>query len=290
MQQLVNGIANGCIYGALALALVLIYRCTQFVNFAQGEMATMSTYLVWSLTTLGLGIWPAFLIAVVASMAVGALLYRLVFKRFGVDDHLALVIVAIGLFFIFNGLTQFLFGADGQAMPAMFPTSVIDLAGVRVPAAVLGVLGVLAAVSVALWAMFKHTRVGLGFRAVASNQDSSSLSGLPVRRLLGAGWALAAGLGTLAGCLLTALGVFLNPNMMVSVLVYAFAAATLGGLDSPAGAVTGGLLLGVLESLAAAYVPVIGSDLKLAVAFVVLVLVMLIRPTGLFGRQVVVRV
>lgn len=290
LQQVLNGVANGCIYAGLALALVLIYRCTQYINFAQGEMAMMSTYLVWWLTTLGLNVWIALLVAMVASFAAGAALERVLINRFDPKDHLVLVIVAVGLFFALNGLAQFVFGADGKLIPNLFPTDVLDLAGVRVPVPVLGNLAVLLAIGGGLWALFRFTKVGLGFRAIASNRESSSLSGLPVGLLLAAAWGLAAALGAVAGVLLTSLGVFLNPNMMVAVLVYAFSAAVLGGLDSPVGAVVGGIVLGVLESLAAAYVSFIGSDLKIILAFAVIVVVLLVRPHGLFGSAEVSRV
>lgn len=289
-QQVMNGVANGCIYASLALALVLIFRCTQYINFAQGEMAMMSTYLVWWLTTVGLSVWVALGVAVMVSFLVGAVLERTLINRFDASDHLVLVIVAVGLFFTLNGLAQFVFGADGKPIPNLFPTSVIDVAGLRIQTNFLGAFLVLVVISAGLWALFKYTKLGLGFRAIASNRESSSLSGLPVGVLLAAAWGLAAAIGAIAGVLLTSLGVFLTPNMMVAVLVYAFSAAVLGGLDSPGGAVVGGIVLGILESLAAAYVPFIGSDLKISLAFAVIVVVLLVRPRGLFGSPEVSRV
>lgn len=290
VQQVLNGVANGCIYAALALALVLIYRCTKYINFAQGEMAMMSTYLVWWLTSIGIGVWLALGVAIVVSFILGALLERTVINRFDSSDHLVLVIVAVGLFFAFNGLAQFIFGSDGKLIPNLFPTSVLEVGGIRIPWPVIGVLSVLLLVGIGMWLLFQHTKIGLGFRAIASNRDSSALSGLPVGRLLAAAWGLAAALGAVAGVLLTSLGVFLNPNMMVGVLVYAFSAAVLGGLDSPIGAVIGGIILGILESLSASYVSFIGSDLKIGLAFVVIVGVLLVRPQGLLGRAEVSRV
>ncbi len=290
LQQVLNGVANGCIYAGLGLALVLIYRCTQYINFAQGEMAMMSTYLVWWLTTIGIDIWFALLVAMILSFVVGAGIERVVVNRFDGKDHLVLVIVAVGMFFTFNGLAQVIFGSDGRLIPNLFPTNVLDMGGVRLPVPVLGNLAVLLLISAGLWALFRFTKIGLGFRAIASNRESGSLNGLPVGTLLAAAWGVAAALGTVAGVLLTSLGVFLNPNMMVAVLVYSFSAAILGGLESPIGAVLGGLVLGVLESLTAAYVPFIGSDLKIIVAFAVIGVVLLARPQGLFGSAEVSRV
>lgn len=288
-QRVVDGVANGAIYAALALALVLIFRSTGLVNFAQGEMAMFATFLTWYVAEWGLNVWGAVLVSIVVSMIGGAAVHRLVIRPVERADPLSAVIVMVGLFIGLNALGQFLFGPDGRAMPGLFPDDVLSAGGVRMRVAALGVLAVLLAVCLLLWLMFRYTGLGLALRAVASNPESSGLCGLPTPWLLMTGWALAAGLGALAGALLTSLGIFVEPNMMLPVLIYSFGAATLGGFGSPAGAVVGGIVLGVVESLAAGYIPFIGSDLKLGVAFVVIVVVMLVRPHGLFGRAEVSR-
>lgn len=290
IQRLVDGLGSGCIYAALALALVLVHRSTGVVNFAQGEMAMLSTYLTFFLVQAGLGIWTALGITIVVSFATGAGLERALIRRVPRGDHLVMVIVMVGLYTALNGIALFLFGSDGRPLPSLFPGGQLALGGVRLPYGTLGSLAVLVVVSGLLYALFRGTRLGLGLRAVALDQTSSALSGLPVGRLLAVGWGLAAALGALAGVMVTSLGLFLEPGLMLPVLVYGLTAAVVGGFDSPVGAVVAGLGLGLAESLAVGYVPVLGAGLSLAVPFAIALVVMVMRPNGLFGSRKVVRV
>jgi branched-chain amino acid transport system permease protein len=201
----------------------------------------------------------------------------------------AVFIVLIGLWITLNAGAGLLFGSDGRAIADLFPDGVVDIGGVRISADTLGVLTALTVVCAVLWFLFSRTTLGLVLRGVASNPSSAALVGIPVGRMYMVGWGLAAALGALAGALITT-SVYIEPNMMLGVLVYAFAAAILGGFDSPPGAIVGGLALGVTESLASGYIDWIGSALKLSVAFAVIIAVLLVRPTGLFGRAEVARV
>ncbi len=288
-QRIVDGLANGAIYAALALAIVLVFRTSGVINFAQGEMAMLSTYFVWYLVSWELSLGVAVVIGVVVSFVVGAALERVLIRRLDVDDHLVTVLVMTGLFTLLGALALMFFGSDGRQLPSLFPAGAIDAGGVRIPYSTLGALGVLTLISGALVALFRFTKLGLGLRAVAQNRSSSALAGLPIGRLLGIGWGLAAALGAVSGVLVTSLGLYLEPSMMLPVLVYAMAAATLGGFDSAAGAVVAGLLLGVMESVAIGYIHALGTEFALGVAVIVMLTTMTFRPTGLFGRATAVR-
>jgi branched-chain amino acid transport system permease protein len=289
VQQIVDGLSTGSIYAALALALVLVYRATGLVNFAQAQMGVVSAYVAWALAQAGVPIGVAVACAVVASLAMGAVVERGLIRRFERGDPLVAIVATVAVLICLNGLVSLIWGADLKAFPDLFPSTTYRTGGVHVTAAEIGNVAVLLAVVAVLWVLFQHTRLGLALRAVAENPESSALSGLPVGLLLMTGWALAALVGGLAGCLI-APKVSLQPNMMDGILVYALAAAVLGGLDSPLGAVLAAWIIGVVENLAGTYVGFIGNDLKIAVPLVLMAAVLLVRPQGLFGRPEVQRV
>jgi branched-chain amino acid transport system permease protein len=289
VQQVVDGLSSGSIYAALALALVLVYRATGLVNFAQAQMGVVSAYVAWALARAGVPIGAAVACAVVASLAMGAAVERGLVRRFERGDPLVAIVATVAVLICLNGLVSLIWGADLKAFPDLFPSTTYRSGGVHVTAAEIGNVAVLLAVVAVLWVLFQHTRLGLALRAVAENPESSALSGLPVGALLMAGWALAALVGGLAGCLI-APKVSLQPNMMDGILVYALAAAVLGGLDSPLGAVLAAWIIGVAENLAGTYIGFIGNDLKIAVPLVLMAVVLLVRPQGLFGRREVQRV
>jgi len=289
LQLVVDGIGSGAIYASLALALVLIYRSTGLLNFAQGEMAMFATFIAWVMTDSGVPVGLAIVGGMAFAMVGGAGIERLLIRPVEASSHLAIVIVTIGLFIALNALAGSIWGYDGEQFPDIFPGDVYDLGGVSLRAETVGILAVLLAVCGLLFLLLQRTKVGLAMRAVASNPESSGLVGISVGRMLMFGWGLAGALGALAGALI-APEIFVSPNMMLGVLIYAFAAATLGGFDSPVGAVVGGLTVGVSENLAAEYIDFIRSDLKLAVAFLLILGVLLVRPSGLFGSNEVARV
>ena len=288
IQLVIDGVATGSIYGALALALVLIFRSTGIVNFAQGEMAMFSTFVAWGLVEAGLGLGLALLATFALSFAGGMLVERVLIRPVEGSDELTILIVTLGLFILINSGAGWIWGFENRSFPRALPGGSADVAGVRLSYESLGIVAVLLAVSGLLFALFQHTKLGLAMRAAAANPASSRLVGINVGRTLMIGWGLAALLGALAG-VLVAPQLFLDVNLMGGVLVYSFAAATLGGFDSPKGAIIGGWIIGVAETLAGDYIGWIGSDLTILVPLAIIFGVLLVRPNGLFGSPEVVR-
>lgn len=287
-QQTVAGLESGAVYASLALALVLIYRATEVINFAQGEMAMFTTYIAYQLTLWGLGYWPAFFLAVAAAFVLGIVVQVTVIRPVQ-HSVIAVVIVTIGLFLLIDGVVQWIWGADTKFMPAPFPTTPHSVGGVSFTDQDIGTFGVSIGAVIVLWILFRFTKVGLAMRASAARPAAARLVGVRVDRMLALGWGLAAVLGAIAG-LMTEATQFLSPTMMQPILLYAFAAAVVGGLESPVGAVVGGLAIGVLLNLIGQYVDFVGSALQQPAALVVLVGVLLVKPSGLFGRPVVRKV
>jgi branched-chain amino acid transport system permease protein len=285
LQQIFSGLAAGAIYASLALALVMIYRATDLVNFAQGDMAMFSTYIAWTLVNAGIPFWAAFLVTLVASFLGGMAIERIVIRPVENAPVLAAVVVTIGLLLIFNSLAGWIFTYTLQEFPSPFADR--TLFGALITTRDLGVIGVTLAMLVLLFAFFRFTATGLAMRAAAQNPDSARLCGIPVGRMLAIGWGLAAAIGATAGIMVAPV-LFLDPNMMGGVFLYAFTGALLGGITSPVGAVVGGLIVGVTENLVGTYL--IPSQLKLTVALVLIILVLLFRPNGLFGTAIVRRV
>ncbi len=286
LYQISSGLSNGIIYGSVALALVMIYQATHHINFAQGEMATFSTFIAWALIQAGWPYWGAFFFTVAVSFLGGLLVQRIVLRPIEKAPVLTNVIVFIGLLLIFNAMSGMLFDHTIKSFESPFPKDSV-LASKYFSAHQLGSAGVLLVVLVSLFLFFKYTSVGLAMRAAAQNPDSAKLVGIRVSWMLGLGWGLAAAIGAVAGMMVAPI-VFLDPNMMAGILLYGFAGALLGGIDNPLGAVIGGLVVGVLENLLGAYV--IGTELKLTVALVLIVGTLTLRPDGLFGKKVVTRV
>jgi len=289
-QQVVSGLASGGIYAALALALVLIHRATGVINFAQGEMAMFTTYIAWTLTANhGWSYWPAFLVTLLFAFTLGVGIQRIIIRPIERASILTTVIVTIGLVLIFNGAAGWIWSAEIRAFPSPFPNETWRVGGVAISQQDVGTIGTVIVLVFLLAAFFRFTKLGLALRASALNPDASRLVGVRVGWMLAIGWGLAAVLGAVAG-MLAAPTVFLDPNMMQAILIYAFAAAVLGGIDSPFGAVAGGLLLGVGLNLVGAYIDFVGADLRLPVALLIILIVLLVRPAGLFGKAVARRV
>lgn len=291
-DRLVIGLEQGAIYGSVALALVLIYRATTLVNFAQGEIALFSTFLTWQLNEWGVPIWGAILASMAVSFVVGALIERIIIRPVGeVETHaLAIVIVTIGLLLAINAIVKWIWGGQGRTFPKIFGKDTFDIASISISYQAVGVLAVLAVEVFLLYVLFQRTKLGLAMRAVASNTESSRLAGIRVGRILMFGWGLAAAVGAVAGALYASELGLLDTTIFFQLLVYAFAAATLGGFDSPVGAIVGGLIVGVVTVMAGGYIGWLGEDLKLVAAFAVIIGVLVIRPQGLFGKKQVARV
>ena len=285
LHQILSGLATGGIYASLALALVMIYQATHLVNFAQGEMAMFATYIAWALIQVGVPYWVAFAITVVGAFVLGVAVERIIVRPVENAPILAVVIVFIALLVIFNSIAGWIFTYTIKPFPSPFPAE--PLFGNRFMSShEIGSMAITLVVLLLLFVFFRFTPLGLAMRAAAQNPVSSRLAGIRVGWLLALGWGLAAAIGAMAG-MMVAPTVFLEPNMMGGILLYAFAGALLGGIDSPGGAVLGGFVVGVLENIVGAY---IGTELKLTVALVIIVGVLVVRPSGMFGQVHVVRV
>jgi branched-chain amino acid transport system permease protein len=285
-QQTVSGLANGGIYASLAVALVLIYRATEVINFAQGALATFTTFIAWQLITWGMSYWEAF-VSTLAIAFVGGFLVELVairpVERRG--NQLTVVIAAIGLLILVEGAAGWIWGNGIRFVPSAFPARFYHLGGATISLQDLGTIGVSLASVLVLWTFFQFTKVGLAMRAAAVRPEAARLVGVRVSWMLSLGWGLAAVLGAIAGLMAAPNPSYLlQPSMMDGVLIYAFAAAVLGGLESAFGAVVGALLIGVLLNLLQAYVHWVTPQLLLPVAFVLMLVVLLVKPSGLFGR------
>jgi branched-chain amino acid transport system permease protein len=286
LHQVLSGLATGGVYASLALALVMIYQSTNHINFAQGEMAMFSTYLAWNMLNAGLPYWWAFLFTIAISFVAGVAIERIIIRPVENAPVLSVVTVFVALLVIFNSIAGWIYSYTIKTFPSPFPEQ--PLFGNRyISSHELGAIGVTLTVLVLLYLFFRFTPLGLAMRAAAQNATSSRLVGIRVGWMLALGWGLAAAVGAVAGMLVAPI-IYLEPNMMSGVLLYAFAAALVGGIDNPFGAVFGGFVVGILENLIGAYV--IGTELKLTVALVLIICVLLVKPTGLFGKVFVTRV
>jgi len=289
IQQVVSGLATGGIYASLALALVMIYQATDVVNFAQGSMAMFSTYLAWTLLGAGLPYWATFGLTLVIAFVGGFLIERIVIRPVENAPILAIVIVTIGLLVILVSVAGWIYSYIQKPFPSPFPAKPIKIGNIVFGAHDLGAIGITLVILLLLFLFFRFTPLGLAMRAAAQDPTSSRLCGIRVSFMLGLGWGLAATFGAVAGMMVAPI-VFLDPNMMGGIQIYAFAAATVGGFTSPLGAVVGGLLVGVTENLVGTYVRFIGTDRKLTVALAMIIIVLLVKPSGLFGRATIKRV
>jgi len=286
IHQVLAGLATGGIYASLALALVMIYQATHLVNFAQGEMAMFCTYMAWSLINAGMPYWAAFFITVPGAFVLGVLIERIIVRPVENAPVLTVVVVFIALVVILNSVTGWIFTYTIKTFPSPFPEE--PFFGNRYMSShEIGAIGITMVVLLLLWIFFRFTPLGLAMRAAAQNPASSRLVGIRVGWMLALGWGLAAAIGSIAGMMVAPI-VYLDPNMMGGILLYAFAAALVGGIDNPGGAVVGGFIVGVLENVLGAFV--IGNELKLAVALVLIVGVLVVKPSGLFGKVFVSRV
>jgi branched-chain amino acid transport system permease protein len=287
-NQVLAGIATGAIYACMALAVVMIYQAIDHLNFAQGEMAMFSTFIAWQLIELGTPYWVAFVATLVISFVAGVLIDRVLFRPIHDAPILSHIVVFIALFGILNSLAGFIWDFNVKNFPTPFGSRPLLGSGL-ISSHDAGMIGVTILLLVFLYVFFRHTRIGLAMRAAAANPQSARLAGIRVGWMIALGWGMAAAIGAVAGMLIAPV-VFLEPNMMTSVLLYGFAAAVVGGLTSPGGAVIGGFAVGIIENLAGTFIPYVGRELKLTIALFLIVAVLLVKPSGLFGRRVISRV
>jgi branched-chain amino acid transport system permease protein len=288
LHQVLAGLATGGIYACMALAVVMIYQAIDHLNFAQGEMAMFSTFIAWQLIQWGLPYWAAFVLTIGISFIAGVLIERIVLRPLHGQHVLAHVVAFIALLSIFNSTAGFIWDWTIKSFASPFGSGQLLGQNLISPHDA-GMMGVTILMLVLLYLFFRHTRIGLAMRAAAANPESASLAGIRVGWMNALGWGMAAAIGSVAGMLIAPV-VFLEPNMMLSILLYGFAGAVVGGLTSPGGAVLGGFSVGVIENLAGTYIPVVGREMKLSIALCIIVAVLCVKPSGLFGRPVVTRV
>ncbi|MEM9564933.1 MAG: branched-chain amino acid ABC transporter permease [Actinomycetota bacterium] len=305
LQRLFDGFDNGAVYGIVALSLVLVFKATSLINFAQGELAMFGTFLTyvfavtlgfadWSVGVLPVGLVAALVVGMAISAVAGATVQRTLLRSFDPTEPLPVVLITLGLFLILNALAGFIWSFNPRAFPSLFPNGSDDffaIGGARLRYTVVGTWAVMAVTATTVWFLLTRTKIGLAFRAVSSNVESARIVGVGVGGVLMFGWALASAVGTLGGALV-APKLFLQPNMMATLLVFAFAAATIGGLDSLVGAVLGGIAMGMIQSVLVGYLGDLNPSLNilnLVIAFAVILVVLWFRPTGLFGTTAVTR-
>ena len=288
LQQVMAGLATGAIYACMALAVVMIYQAIDHLNFAQGEMAMFSTFIAWQLIQWGVPYWGAFVAVVAVSFVGGIAIERILFRPIHNAPVLTQLVAFIALFGILNSSAGEIWNFTIKEFPTPFGRGPL-FGGHLISTHDAGMIGVTLLILILLYLFFRGSRLGLAMRAAAANPASARLVGIRVGWMIALGWGMSASIGAVAGMLIAPV-VFLEPNMMLGVLLYGFAGAVLGGLSSPGGAVLGGFAVGVIENLAGTFMPYFGRELKLTIALIMIVAVLLVRPSGLFGRSVVSRV
>jgi branched-chain amino acid transport system permease protein len=268
--------------------VVMIYQAIDHLNFAQGEMAMFSTFIAWQLIQWGFPYWIAFGLTIVISFVAGLIIERVVLKPIHDAPVLSHVVAFIALLSIINSGAGFIWDYTIKNFPSPFGSGPFMGIGLLSKHDA-GMIFITILMLLFLYLFFRHTRIGLAMRAAAANPESARLAGIRVGWMNALGWGMAAAIGSVAGMLIAPV-VFLEPNMMLSILLYGFAGAVVGGLTSPGGAVIGGFSVGVIENLAGTYIPVVGREMKLSIALCIIVAVLCVKPSGLFGRPVVTRV
>lgn len=295
LDRLFSGATSGSAYVLIALALVVVFRGSKTINFAQGEYALFTCFVAWWLTTKGWPIAAAMIVAMVTGFALGVVTERLLIRPVSRRSEAAVLIVALGLFTGLNGLDGWIWGPEDKVFPELLPSGLNDyvsIFGSRLHYDSICVVALTALVVILLSLLLNRTTLGLKMRAVATNPESAALSGVNVGRVLSASWGISSVIGSFAGVIIVPI---LPPNQLslsgfFPILIFASAAALLGGLDSITGAVVGGIVFGVAESMINGYATFLGGSLQLTVAFAIIVVVLLVRPTGLFGSLRVERV
>jgi len=279
VHVVVSGLATGSIYALMALALVIIYKATRTLNFAQGEMLMVSAFLAWSAMRTGAPLIVAVVVTVAGSAALGWLIERLIVRRALAATHWDVLIITLGLSLVLRSLAGAIWSHDEFPFPSFFPSRPVAVGPVRVVPVSLGIIGASLTLMAVLYVVFTRTRMGRAMRAVAQNQRAARLVGISVERVSSVSWMLAAVVGAVAGVLIAPV-IFLSTKMGL-IVISGFTAAVLGGFGSMPGAVLGGMLLGVIENIAPLYLP---SGIRHAVPFLLLIAILVVRPGGLLGR------
>ena len=275
----VSGLATGCIYGLVALSLVIVYNATRTVNFAQGEMLMISAFVAWSAQrTAGLPLLLALACGVVAGGLLAYLVERVIIRRALQATHWDVLIITLGLSLVLRAAAGIVWTNDELPFPSLFSNRPVSIGPVRVAPVSFGIIGASLILMLALVALFRATRLGRAMRAVAQNQNAARLMGISVEGVYGSAWVLAAVVGAVGGVLIAPV-TFLSTRMGL-IAINGFTAAVLGGFGSMPGAVVGGMLLGLIENLAPLYLP---TGIRYSVPFLIMIAILLVRPRGLFG-------
>jgi branched-chain amino acid transport system permease protein len=294
LQRLFDAMGNGAIYASLGLALAIIYKSTGHLNFAQGEMAMFSAFIVYVLSVeQGWPVVLAIIVTVLLAAAFGAAVEGVLIRPLEARNPLTVVIVTLGLFLILNSVASRIWYGNPKQFDSPYPDPqlhYIEIGGARLPHATIGYWATVLGAGGLLWLLLQKTKIGLAFRSVASNRESARLVGIHVDGTLMLGWALASAMGALSGVIAASSRPLFDANLMLPLLIYAFAAVLLGGFDSMAGAIVGGFLIALVETMAGGYLDFVGSELGQTTALVVIIVVLLFRPNGLFGSRKVQRV
>lgn len=299
LQRMFDALNNGATYAVVAVALVLIFKATTLINFATANMAMFGAYLAWMLNVeQGIPIWFAIFISMGLSAIMGAVIERVLIRPFDPTDHLPVVLITFGIAAILEAIAGWKWGLEFKSFPNPFPDApgdYVSVLGARLRYETIGTVLTLVAMLVVLHFVLNRTKVGLAFRAVSSNTESARLVGVKVGATLMFGWALSAAFGTLGGALV-APQTNLEPAFMLKLVIFSFAAAVLGGLDSIIGSVIGAFIVAIISSLVVGYAQEIPglewmkSNYSLVLAFAVILVVLLFRPSGLYGTRRIERV
>ena len=292
LQRVFDAVTNGSTYALIAVAMVLIFKATTLINFAQGEQAMLGAFVVLQLWDWGIPMWGAVSIGMCFSRVLAAFLERALIRKFDPADHLPLVIITLGLFLVINAVAAIIWRFDPKSFPELFPSgNAFAINNIRLSWYTIFAFTSCVIVLFVLQTLLSKTKIGLAFRAVSSNIESSRLSGIKIGTTLQFGWALAAAAGTLGASIYAANPVLqIEPSMMLRALILSVTAAALGGLDSLWGALIGGLTIGFVQSVVVQYIPFIPNEMSLSAAVIVLLIVLIFRPSGVLGTRAVERV
>ena len=283
MQIIASGIMMGCIYALAAVGIILIYKSTNVVNFAHGEIAMLTSFVAFTLIfTLELNKFIAFLLAIVFSTLIGTLIYVLFMKRLSNVDPVNRVVLTLGLFLIFNGAAGWIWGYQAKPFPTVVSSKTVDFGLFILTRNELFIIGVTLLIVLLLFLIFKYTSLGLAMRATYQDQYATKLMGIEINKVYLFSWAIGTALGGLAG-LLIAPSTFVSPNMMFEILILAFAAAVLGGFTNIWGVILGGILVGVFTNLISYY---ISAEMKIVYVFLLIIIVLYVKPQGILGGKV----
>jgi branched-chain amino acid transport system permease protein len=289
MAQVMNGLSNSVIYAALALALVLGYRATGVINFAQGAMALFTTYVGWQFHSWGIATLGVIALVLVFGCALGSAIEVGIMERVKHDNVWGLIMLSFGLFLVFSKLPSTIWGFQPLALDIFDWKLRLELGSLLLTGNDFIAWAVLAGEGLFIWVLFKRTKVGLAMRSSVSDRMAATLAGVNVRSMAIIGWGLGGMFGGIAG-ILAAQRLTLGPGLMFGPLIYALSAMALGGLDSPGGAILGSIIVGVAESIGSSYIPAVSGDLAIAIPLSILLIVLLARPQGLFGSKELIRV